>query len=38
MSSYPVFIENVSIKDIAPTVAKLLDIAPDKEWKGKSLF
>ena len=31
-------LENVSIKDIAPTVAKLLDIAPDKEWEGKSLF
>ena len=31
-------LENVSIKDIAPTVAKLLDIAPDKEWEGESLF
>ena len=31
-------LENVSIKDIAPTVVKLLDIAPDREWEGKSLF
>lgn len=31
-------LENVSIKDIAPTVAKLLDIAPDREWEGDSLF
>lgn len=30
-------LENVSIKDIAPTVAKLLDIAPDQTWEGKSL-
>lgn len=30
-------LENVSIKDIAPTVAKLLDIAPDQAWEGKSL-
>lgn len=29
--------ENVSIKDIAPTVAKLLGIAPDQAWEGKSL-
>lgn len=27
----------ISIKDIAPTVAKLLDIAPDQARKGKSL-
>lgn len=27
----------ISIKDIAPTVAKLLDIAPDQAWEGKSL-
>lgn len=31
-------LENVSIKDIAPTVAKLLYIATDKEWEGESLF
>ena len=30
-------LENVSIKDIAPTVAKLLDIVPDQAWEGKSL-
>ena len=30
-------LENVSIKDIAPTAAKLLDIAPDQAWEGKSL-
>lgn len=29
--------ENANIKDIAPTVAKLLDIYPDEEWEGKSL-
>lgn len=29
-------IENLSIKDIAPTVAKLLDVPPVKEWEGKS--
>ena len=26
-----------SIKDIAPTVAKLLEVAPAKEWEGKPL-
>ena len=31
-------LENISIKDIAPTVAKLLYIATDKEWEGESLF
>lgn len=30
-------LENVSIKDIAPTAAKLLDIVPDQAWEGKSL-
>ena len=30
-------LENVSILDIAPTVAKLLNVAPDAEWEGKSL-
>ena len=29
--------ENVSIKDIAPTAAKLLDIVPNQAWEGKSL-
>lgn len=31
-------LENISIKDIAPTVAKLLYIVPDKELEGESLF
>lgn len=31
-------IENVSIKDIAPTIAKLLGVTPAKEWEGKALF
>lgn len=30
-------LENVSIKDIAPTVAKLLGITPAKEWEGTPL-
>ena len=30
-------LENVNIKDIAPTVASLLDILPDEDWEGKSL-
>ena len=30
-------IENANIKDIAPTVAKLLGVTPDSEWEGKSL-
>lgn len=30
-------LENVSIKDIAPTVVKLLNVTPAKEWEGKSL-
>ncbi len=29
---------NASIKDIAPTVTKLLDVAPDSEWEGTSLL
>ena len=31
-------LENVNIKDIAPTVASLLDILPDEDWEGKSLY
>lgn len=31
-------LENASIKDIAPTVAKLLGVEPDEEWEGKSLI
>lgn len=30
--------ENVSIKDLAPTVAKLLDVEPDVEWEGMGLL
>lgn len=30
-------LENVSIKDIAPTVVKLLGVTPAKEWEGKPL-
>ena len=29
---------NVSIKDIAPTVAALLGVAPAEEWEGKVLY
>lgn len=29
--------DNVSIKDIAPTIADLLDVTPAPEWEGKSL-
>lgn len=31
-------LENVNIKDIAPTIAKLLDTTPDEAWEGKSLL
>lgn len=31
-------IEGASILDIAPTIAKLLGAAPDKDWEGKSLL
>ena len=30
--------EGASIKDIAPTVTKLLGVEPDAEWEGKSLI
>ena len=30
--------EGANIKDIAPTVAKLLGVEPDNEWEGKSLI
>ena len=30
--------EGANIKDIAPTVAKLLGVEPDEEWEGKSLI
>lgn len=31
-------IKNANIKDIAPTVARLLGVTPDEEWEGKSLL
>ena len=31
-------IENASIMDIAPTVAKILGVLPEEEWEGKSLL
>jgi len=30
--------ENASIKDIPPTIVKLLGVDPDPDWEGKSLF
>ena len=32
------FLEHVNIKDLAPTIAKILDAEPDAEWEGKSLI
>ncbi len=31
-------LENVSIMDIAPTVARLLGVSPDHDWEGKCLL
>lgn len=31
-------LKDVSIKDIAPTITKILDVAPDPDWEGKPLF
>ena len=31
-------IKNADIKDIAPTIADLLDVTPDAEWEGESLL
>lgn len=31
-------LKNADIKDIAPTIAKLLGALPDEEWEGKSLL
>lgn len=31
-------IENMNIKDIAPTIAKLLKVSADEDWEGKSLL
>ena len=30
-------LENVNIKDIAPTITALLGVEPDAEWEGKSM-
>ena len=31
-------LENANIMDIAPTITKLLNVEPDREWEGKSLL
>lgn len=31
-------LENVSIKDIAPTITTLLSVDPDEDWEGKSII
>ena len=31
-------LENVNIKDLAPTIATLMGVAPAAEWEGKSLI
>ncbi len=31
-------LENANIMDIAPTIVRLMGIAPDKDWEGKSLL
>ena len=31
-------LDNANIIDIAPTITKLLDAAPSKEWEGKPLL
>ena len=31
-------LENVSIKDVAPTIAALLEVPPAREWEGRSLL
>ncbi len=31
-------LQNADIKDIAPTIAKLLGAEPDEEWEGKNLL
>ena len=30
--------ENANLKDIAPTITKLLEVEPDREWEGRSLI
>lgn len=29
--------ENISLLDIAPTVASLMGVSPEKEWEGRAL-
>jgi len=29
--------DNISLLDIAPTVASLMGVAPEKEWEGRAL-
>ncbi len=31
-------LKDVSIKDIAPTICKILEVQPDPDWEGKALF
>jgi phosphopentomutase len=31
-------LDNVNIKDIAPTITALLGVEPDEEWEGKSIL
>ena len=31
-------LDQVNIKDLAPTITTLLGVAPDEEWEGKNLF
>ena len=31
-------LEEVNIKDIAPTITKLLGVEPDEEWEGKCVL
>lgn len=31
-------LENADIKDVAPTILKILDLVPDEAWDGKALF
>lgn len=31
-------LKDVSIKDIAPTILKILDLVPDEAWEGKALY
>ena len=31
-------LDNVNLKDIAPTITRLMGIEPNEEWEGKSLI